>query len=123
MKGRPLSGAEMDRFSETWKQVRFRAKRFSMAKRGQPYYPPGACAAQKALRRARELNARPGNLTEQFFSSEGSMASPILHVDERSGKVVPKAFSHGESVPPCGSCEIVLPMLLCLDDGEDKCNH
>lgn len=122
MRGRPLSGEEIDRFSETWKEAGRRAKRFSKTKKGQPYYPPGACAAQKALRQAREVGALRGSLTEQFFSSAGPMASPIFYVDE-SGNTVPRMFSHGESVPPCGTCEVMLPMLLCLDEGGDKCNH
>lgn len=122
MKGRPLSGDEAERFSRTWERANERAARFQKEKRGQPYFPAGACAAQKALRRARELGALRGSLTEQFFSPAGRMVNPIVYVDE-SGNKVSKTFSHGESVPPCGTCEMILPMLLCLDEGGDKCNH
>lgn len=122
MKGRPLSGAERDRFQKAWTSAEYRTERFSRKRTGQAYYPPGTCAAQKALRFAGEHGARRKSLTEQYFNPGRHMANEVLFADA-DGRSASVAFAHGGSVPPCGTCEMILPMLLCLDEGEDKCSH
>jgi hypothetical protein len=88
-------------------------------------YPPGACAAQKAILLLREDGALPGAMTEQWYSrSREGTKSPIAVVDmrERSPDPIPLYFPHGATVPPCGTCEIVLPVLLCPGD-KIQCSH
>ncbi|WNG60446.1 DUF4150 domain-containing protein [Archangium gephyra] len=89
-------------------------------------YPPGSCAAQKAIVFVWEDGAYPGALTEQWFhTKKGKTKGRIKFLDARMGEAEEKveAFGHGESVPPCGSCELILPLMLCPGDEEPKCNH
>jgi uncharacterized Zn-binding protein involved in type VI secretion len=89
-------------------------------------YPPGSCAAQKVIVFVWENGAYPGALTEQWFhTKKGKTKGEIRFLDARLEKPEPKteAFGHGESVPPCGTCELILPLMLCPGDKEPKCDH
>ncbi|PRQ02061.1 hypothetical protein ENSA7_56340 [Enhygromyxa salina] len=44
--------------------------------------------------------------------------SDTITADEESER----RFASGETVPPCGSCELLVPLLLCADDGA-VCSH
>jgi hypothetical protein len=87
-------------------------------------YPPGVCAAQKAIVLVWDGGAYPGALTEQWFHSKSKpTTSPIQFFDAAAGKVDVRAFEHGETVPPCKTCELIIPLMLCPGEWEDKCQH
>jgi hypothetical protein len=89
-------------------------------------FPPGSCAGPKALALALDDGALLSGITERWFhrgmkDTEGG----VEHLRSDQENSIIKSFGHGESVPPCGTCNIVLPLLLCTDDKKkaDKCNH
>ncbi|MFZ6177603.1 PAAR-like domain-containing protein [Nannocystis pusilla] len=88
-------------------------------------YPPGTCAAQKTLVLLLEDGALAAAMTERWYNSKGDKTqAPIKFVD---GRVQPRQeivdkFEHGTTVPPCGACELLVPLLLC-DGGKLQCEH
>ncbi len=112
--------------NETWEECEERA-RLSRKERGMPAaYPPGVCAAQKALLLLGEDGALPGAMTERWYSRSGSgTQSPIaFRQEQEGGDMIPRSekFAHGATVPPCRTCELIVPLLLC--PGEKKeCAH
>lgn len=64
-------------------------------------------------------------MTERWYSSKKSKTqAPIKYMDARSGsrmEVISK-FKHGETVPPCGACELIVPLLLCAGE-KVQCEH
>jgi len=88
-------------------------------------YRPGSCAAQKILLAVREDGAIAKIMTEQWFSTAArATASPIAFID--AGKDPPeptvRPFAHGATVPPCKTCLILVPLLLCPGD-KTQCTH
>jgi hypothetical protein len=95
--------------------------------------PPGRCAGPRALvlMLSDDPPGIPGALTEQFFNTERTfMEGKITYIDDREGKFPSaraaangtrpedrpkKKFRPGETTPPCATCEILLPLLLCTD--------
>ncbi|MBJ6761084.1 DUF4150 domain-containing protein [Myxococcaceae bacterium JPH2] len=108
-----------------WDVADIRAEKSSLNRSGPAAYPPGTCAAQKTLALALDAGAYPSGLTEQFFHSKGNAtAAPIQFFDERNAQVVAKPFAHGSTVPPCRSCELIVPLMLCPgDEKEEQCLH
>lgn len=87
-------------------------------------YPPGACAAQKAVVLVWDNGAYPGSLTERWFHTEGTeTAAPIQFLDAKTNTVKTERFKNGETVPPCKTCELILPAMLCPGDKEAQCQH
>jgi hypothetical protein len=90
-------------------------------------YPPGSCAAQKAIVFARQKKAYPGALTEQYYHCKGEgkqTTAKIRYFDAASGKVQTRAFEHGTTVPPCRTCELIIPLMICPGvDKEETCQH
>jgi len=86
-------------------------------------YPAGMCAAQSVLVLTSQSGGLPAAMTERWYSKTGSpTAGAVEHIDNRDGtrKVVIRVFEHGETVPPCKSCELIVPLFLCCE-GEDAC--
>ncbi|HEX5746935.1 MAG TPA: PAAR-like domain-containing protein [Archangium sp.] len=107
-----------------WDRADRRAKKSDRDRTGPAAYPPGTCAAQKTLLLALDGGAYPGGLTEQFFHSKGKpTGAPIQFFDESQGQVVVRTFEHGTTVPPCRTCELIIPLMLCPGDKEEKCQH
>ncbi len=89
-------------------------------------YPPGSCAAQKALVLLLDdgSGGRPVAMTERYHSSNGSATGGSIQFIDSSGATVLRAFEHGESVPPCGTCDLLLPYLLpCPEEEPAPCAH
>ncbi|WAM24126.1 PAAR-like domain-containing protein [Myxococcus sp. NMCA1] len=87
-------------------------------------YPPGRCAAPKALVLVMQDKAFPGGITEQWFHPEGKPTrGQIKFRDKVSGTVVAGPFEHGKTVPPCGTCCVLLPMMICPEVQEPRCHH
>lgn len=99
------------------------AKNFNASKTLPAAFPPGSCAAQGALLHLIADQALPLAMTEQWFSYQKSpMSGGVLYYDSASRTNVQRPFSHGKSVPPCQTCVIILPFLLCTD-GKTQCAH
>jgi hypothetical protein len=107
-----------------WARAEALAKDSDLDRAGPAAYPPGTCAAQKAIVLALDGGAYPGGITEQFFHSKGKpTGAPIQFFDETEGHVVVRPFEHGTTVPPCKTCELVVPLMLCPGGKEEQCQH
>jgi len=90
------------------------------------HYPPGSCAGPKALVLALGDGAYVTGLTERWFhSARQRTEGKVEYLRSDQSEVKLGSFGHGESVPPCGSCNIILPLMLCAKDKnqEKKCQH
>lgn len=92
-------------------------------------YPPGSCAAQSVLVLLHDDGGLPSAMTEELFSSNPAAqgvpgGAAISYIDNSQGqaKVVERPFAPGETVPPCATCELLVPFLLCADD-DARCSH
>ena len=93
---------------------------------GPAAYPLGSCAAQKALVLLLDdgSGGRPVAMTERYHSSNGSATRGSVHFIDSSGATALRPFAHRESVPPCGTCDLILPYLLpCPEAKEAPCAH
>lgn len=89
-------------------------------------YPLGSCAAQKALVLLLDdgTGGRPVAMTERYHSSSGSATDGFIeYIDAKKEATVVRVFEHGESVPPCGTCDLILPYLLPCPKEEALCAH
>ncbi len=114
-----------DVFAEAWGESQKRAERSNEHRGGPASFPPGACAAQKTLMLLLDDGGLPAAMTERLHSSQGKPTqAPIKYIDNREGKREEKveAFAHGSTVPPCGTCELIVPLLLCPGEKEE-CTH
>jgi hypothetical protein len=112
-------------FEEKWEEWTFLATSSRQDPSRGAAYPPGSCAAQKVLLLLSEDGALPKAMTEQWYSSAGTpTASPIAFIDARENRSVRKVlpFPHGETVPPCRTCEAILPFLMCPGE-KAECLH
>lgn len=111
-------------FELTWKKAVKRAE-MSLEGRGPIAYTPGFCAAQGALVLARDDGGFPTAMTEVWYSSAGRpTGGAVPFIDNSAGQRVPtqRGFQPGETVPPCGTCELLVPLMLCTEDGS-RCQH
>jgi len=86
--------------------------------------PPGACAAQKALVSALLHGCTPTAMTEKWFApgklgktkykQSDLTAGPVRHRN-LEGELTARRFVNGESVPPCETCNLLIPFLTCQD--------
>ncbi|WAS91105.1 PAAR-like domain-containing protein [Nannocystis punicea] len=120
-----------DEFNRAWQDAAERHKDFQSSRKtdenAPAAYPPGSCAAQKALLLLLDDGAIPNAMTEQYFSSAGTATSSKIayaYIDKSTGERVKSAdfFKHGSSVPPCRTCELLVPFLIC-DRGQTACEH
>jgi hypothetical protein len=86
----------------------------------------GSCAAQQLILLALSHGCRPVSLTERKYKTKKETneedANVQMYYRERTnGEPKSGNFSGENSVPPCGSCEIILPMLLCPEDKPKEC--
>lgn len=94
---------------------------------GYAKFPPGQCAAQGALVLALDHGCVPAAMTEKWYSLEGPTAKMVEHTSNQFGNEkgrgirVTKLFRQGKSVPPCETCNLLLPFLTCQE--EDQCTH
>jgi hypothetical protein len=83
---------------------------------------PGACAAQKALVSTLSHGCTPSAITEKWKANPpmfGGVA-PVRHIN-LAGKLDARRFIHGESVPPCETCNLLLPFLTCQRENDPNC--
>lgn len=116
---------DSDAFEMDWEEADERSRKSNKDRSGPASYPPGACAAQKTLMFLYDDGAIPAAMTERWHSSVGRPTqAPVQYVDRRQEQQVVRVehFEHGSSVPPCGTCELLIPHLLCPGDKEE-CSH
>lgn len=121
--GARLGNSEL--FQKTWIDAKERARYSDEHRSEAAAYPPGTCAAQKTLVLLLDDGALPGAMTERYFSStRGKTQAPIRYIDNRAGAREEKVekFKDESTVPPCGTCEIIVPLLLCPGD-KKTCAH
>jgi len=113
--------ANDDLFKETLADAQ-RCHDAALADRSLPQAnPPGTCAAQGAMVLLLERECRPVAMTEEWFSSLGSdMVGTVAFIDQRAEPS--DTFGNGDTVPPCGTCVVMLPLVLC-DDKAPDCEH
>ena len=93
------------------------------------YNSIGSCAAPNAIILCLDDNGYPKEMTERWYSTDGTpTGKPYKYkkMMKKTKKPVTqksRVFKSGESVPPCGTCEILLPILMCPGEGEDLCSH
>ncbi|KIG13112.1 hypothetical protein DB30_00577 [Enhygromyxa salina] len=88
-------------------------------------YPPGNCAAQRALLLMINDNALPAAMTEEWYHDQGQTTqSPVEYIDARGAtrKLKTERFADRDTVPPCKTCSILVPMAIC-SQGKAACNH
>lgn len=97
-------------------------------------YPPFSCAGQKVISLMMDRGAIPGAMTERFHHAGGAgnrtggrmayLSRVRPHTVRPPGAVVGPSgrsarnplrdtFAHGETTPPCRTCELIVPYLLC----------
>lgn len=110
------------RFAAGWLRACEENQSFREGLQPEPFYPPGQCAAQQVVLLAIDHGGRPVGLTERWFSSADPAAKVTVMVrTSPTAAPVAQAFGGKDAVPPCGSCQIVLTMLMC---GKPKeCKH
>lgn len=89
-------------------------------------FPPGVCAGPKALALALDNGALLSGITERWFHrGKSRTGSKVEHLRSNDDIPTARSFGHGESVPPCASCNIILPLLLCTKgkDSAEQCQH
>ena len=94
---------------------------------GYAKFPPGQCAAQGALVLALDHGCVPTAMTEKWYSMEGPTASMVQFDSNQFGNTtgrglrMAREFRQGESVPPCETCNLLVPFLTCQEKTE--CTH
>lgn len=119
-------GQDPSRVDEAWN----RADRFHAIWRDDTSLPaaykPGSCAGPKALVLALEDGSYVIGMTELWFHrAGGSTEGKVEYFRVDQDKVDVASFAHGESVPPCASCNVILPLMLCPKgkNPEKRCQH
>ncbi|WNG48107.1 DUF4150 domain-containing protein [Archangium minus] len=123
---------------EKWEDAAKLNRNYNANKSLPAAYVPGSCAAPRALVRIMQDNGYPASISEKWFhrrgknnptGGKGEDKADIgkIKYDEQIGAVRKKGetrkFDHGETVPPCEACNIILPMFLCPEGQVTKCQH
>ncbi|QRK12597.1 DUF4150 domain-containing protein [Archangium violaceum] len=115
----------VERIEEVWEDAEDLCQRRRRNKTLPSAYKPGRCAAPKTLLLVMQDGAHAGGITEQWFHNQGNPTVGLIkYHDRESGSPMVRQFAHGETVPLCESCNLILPLLLCPNDEErQKCQH
>ncbi|QRK11760.1 DUF4150 domain-containing protein [Archangium violaceum] len=119
-------GQDVSRVEKAWSKANQLHEEWLRDTTHPAHYPPGSCAGPKALVLALDDGAYVSGLTERWFhSAKGRTEGKVEYFRSDRGEVDLGSFGHGESVPPCGSCNIILPLMLCTKgkSKEMKCQH
>jgi uncharacterized membrane protein YgcG len=120
-----LPGGETQAWRKALKKAQEQAEFSSKYKELVPFasYAPGSCAAQKVIAMARQAGCFPAALSERWHAKGPTQGKMHFRV-ENTGKELDLTFKPGKSVPPCGTCNILLPLLLCPgEEHESTCTH
>lgn len=108
-----------------WESAERQAEASDLTRDSAASYPPGNCAAQRALLLLIDDNALPAAMTEEWYHDQGRPTqSPIEYIDARGATRETKVerFADRDTTPPCKTCDIVVPMAICTQ-GATACNH
>jgi uncharacterized protein DUF4150 len=117
-------------FVERWLELDVASELSRDGVTNQTYYPPGSCAAQQLLVLALDHCDRPMGLTERLYTRNPNPNPnpPQLLVRDMTpagpGPIRPftqQEMAGGGAIPPCGTCQVVLTMLMC--GRPPKCAH
>lgn len=120
LKARP--GLDKNALKEAWTVAKDRNDRFVREPtKARPAYTPGSCAGPKALVLAMENGASPASLSEVWFrirkqseiDSNTFPTTKVYYCATAGADPVPGEFKPGDTVPPCDSCNVVVPLLIC----------
>ena len=109
------------RFDALWQQGRQLNQRFlDDTANNDAAYAPGSCAGQKVVVLLLDGNDLPGAMTEEWYSDAGlPTRGGMAYLSRRRGgsmrRPQRRPFAHGETTPPCRTCELILPFLLCTE--------
>ena len=119
-------GQDPNRVKQAWDWAALLHEKWLKDTTRPAHYPPGSCAGPKALVLALDDGAYVTGFTERWFhSARQRTEGKVEYLRSDQSEVKLDSFGHGESVPPCGSCNIILPLMLCTKDKnqEKKCQH
>lgn len=85
----------------------------------EPSFLPGGCAAPKLVLLALQHGCRPVALTER--RSKGAVEVFFRTHENPTPRL--GSFAGERAVPPCGTCQILLTMLMCPDSEKPQCSH
>jgi hypothetical protein len=111
-----LGEAKKDLIDDAWDNMDDAIKQ---SKTGGPTaYAIGNCAGPRALLLLLDDGGIAAALTERWFDTTRKYTGKkMTYIDNREGKMELKSkkFAPGETVPPCATCEVILPLLLCKE--------
>ncbi len=111
-------------FAETWETLSRESIESRQGRTFEPFHRPGRCAAQQVLLLALEHGGRPAGLTERRYKAGNPSAAVTVAVrDSLTAPPRLAAFGGRNAVPPCGTCQVILTMLLCPEDRGPDCEH
>ncbi|WAS97248.1 DUF4150 domain-containing protein [Nannocystis punicea] len=122
---------KLRKFDRAWRRMTTRNAEWNALLRqehweagaGEPHYPPGSCAAQQAVVLALLHGARPVGLTERWSAANPNAKVFVHFRTSRKGNLKQGWFGGEQAVPPCGTCQVMLTMLLCPEDRPPQCEH
>lgn len=117
-------------FAVEWEKLEQRSEMSYAGETDEVFYPPGSCAAQQMVLLAMDHGDRPIGLTERYYTTNPSapplsklwIRKPGKHGPKRARLATPEELGPGKAIPPCGTCQVVLTMLMCNSD-DWKCDH
>lgn len=117
-------------FMREWAKLEAKSVLSRQGRTSEMFYPPGSCAAQIAVLHALDHGERPVGLSERRFTSDPN-ARPLEKLRVRklgSGGVPHKPMkatrpmlASDKTIPPCGTCQVILTMLMC--NVPQECNQ
>ncbi len=110
-----------EEFKDGWQEAEDRFDNYKIDKgagiESEPFHLPGHCAAQQLVLLALDHDGIPEELTEIWYDSEDPNATASGAVRREKDGIIQKPkiekFGGDKAVPPCGSCQIILTMLMC----------
>ncbi|WNG54439.1 DUF4150 domain-containing protein [Archangium gephyra] len=118
-----LEGRKQE-LEDAWTEANARHSLFQRDKNMFPAaYPPGSCAGPKTLMLALEHGAHPASLTERWFAMSAKAEVTVMYLDRESRVPIRGKFKSGDTVPPCDSCNVVIPLLICPEERGMQCQH
>lgn len=113
-----------------WEKLEQRSENSYQGRTDEMFYPPGSCAAQQMVVLALDHGDRPMGLTERYYTTNPTapplsklwIRKPGKHGPKRARLATSEELGPGKPIPPCGTCQIILTMLMCAES-EKHCEH
>ncbi len=113
-----------------WEKLQETSEKSYAGQTDEVFYPPGSCAGQQMALLCMDHGDRPMGLTERYYTTNPSapalsklwIRKPGKHGPKRARLATPDELGPGKPIPPCGTCQVILTMLMCGID-EMRCDH